>query len=322
MRIASGPMEDAGADDDYGDDSADEAAVRAANRAFYDAFEARDLDAMSDVWEHDDRVSCTHPGWRTLHGWGAVSGSWFALFGGPSPLQFILTDEVVAVAGDAAWVTVDENLISADGRRHGGGGQRVPAPRRSVAARRPPRLGGGAPGLISDRGTTLQPPCKKLLPPTAGPCARCGPARPSSTPRSALLEDGDLRPTAPRVAERGARCRCGAIFQHFDDLETLHAAVAERLVERVAVLRAPGRTRPAARCPPRPVRAPAGAAARGRHARSAAPPTCTARSRRRSPPACATARRSCARSSCAPSSPSSAAAGDERDESSTASTPR
>lgn len=101
--------------DDDPHDSTDEAAVRAANQAFYDAFEARDLDAMSEVWEHSDRVSCTHPGWRTLRGWGAVSGSWFALFGGPSPLQFILTDAVVAVAGDAAWVTVDENLISAEG---------------------------------------------------------------------------------------------------------------------------------------------------------------------------------------------------------------
>ena len=108
-------MQDAGDDDELRGRLRDEAAVRAANRAFYDAFEARDLDAMSDVWEHGDRVSCTHPGWRTLRGWGAVSGSWFALFGGPSPLQFILTDEVVSVAGDAAWVTVDENLISADG---------------------------------------------------------------------------------------------------------------------------------------------------------------------------------------------------------------
>jgi ketosteroid isomerase-like protein len=94
------------------DDSLDEAAVRAANERFYEAFEARDLDAMSDCWEHSDRIVCTHPGWRTLRGWGAVSGSWFALFGGPSRLQFILTNEVVAVAGDAAWVTVDENLIS------------------------------------------------------------------------------------------------------------------------------------------------------------------------------------------------------------------
>jgi AcrR family transcriptional regulator len=53
-----------------------------------------------------------------------------------------------------------------------------------------------------------------------------------------LLEEGDLRPTAPRVAERAA-VSVRSVFQHFDDLETLHAAVAERLVERVAVLVVP-----------------------------------------------------------------------------------
>lgn len=94
---------------------ADEVAVRAASLAFYDAFEARDLDAMSDVWEHSDRVVCTHPGWRTLRGWGSVAGSWFAIFGGPSPLQLILTNEQVSLAGDVAWVTVDENLLAPDG---------------------------------------------------------------------------------------------------------------------------------------------------------------------------------------------------------------
>lgn len=51
----------------------------------------------------------------------------------------------------------------------------------------------------------------------------------------ALLEQGDLRPTAPRVAEQ-AGVSVRSIFQHFDDLETLHAAVAERLVERVSLL--------------------------------------------------------------------------------------
>jgi ketosteroid isomerase-like protein len=89
----------------------DDQLVRFANDRFYEAFEARDMDAMSDVWEHSDRVACTHPGWRTLHGWGEVSGSWYALFRGPQPLQFILTDEHVHVAGDLAWVTVDENLL-------------------------------------------------------------------------------------------------------------------------------------------------------------------------------------------------------------------
>jgi ketosteroid isomerase-like protein len=93
------------------DPSPDREAVLAANQAFYDAFEARDLDAMSQLWEHSDRVACTHPGWRTLRGWGAVSGSWFALFQNDQNLQFILTAEQVEVAGDTAWVTVDENLI-------------------------------------------------------------------------------------------------------------------------------------------------------------------------------------------------------------------
>jgi ketosteroid isomerase-like protein len=89
--------------------------VLAANRAFYEAFEARDIDAMSDVWEHSDRVVCTHPGWRSLRGWGAVSASWFALFRGPQRLQFILTNETVELSGGVAWVCVDENLIGAQG---------------------------------------------------------------------------------------------------------------------------------------------------------------------------------------------------------------
>lgn len=86
-------------------------AVSSANASFYDAFERRDLDAMSDVWEHSDRVACVHPGWAILTGWGSVSASWFALFDGPQRLQFIVTDERVAVVGDVAWVTCNENLI-------------------------------------------------------------------------------------------------------------------------------------------------------------------------------------------------------------------
>lgn len=85
--------------------------VLATNAAFYDAFERRDLDAMSDVWEHGDHVTCVHPGWPVLTGWGAVSASWFALFGGSQHLQFIVTGARVVVSGDAAWVTCNENLL-------------------------------------------------------------------------------------------------------------------------------------------------------------------------------------------------------------------
>lgn len=48
----------------------------------------------------------------------------------------------------------------------------------------------------------------------------------------ALLEQGDLRPTAPRVADRAA-VSVRSVFQHFDDLEGLYAAVADRLIERL-----------------------------------------------------------------------------------------
>jgi ketosteroid isomerase-like protein len=85
--------------------------VLAANHRFYEAFEAGDLDAMSDVWAHDDAVLCTHPGWSTLHGWAAVSASWFTLFHNDQTLQFIVTNERARVNGDVAWVTCDENIL-------------------------------------------------------------------------------------------------------------------------------------------------------------------------------------------------------------------
>jgi ketosteroid isomerase-like protein len=105
---SEGPSPQLGSDDDH-------AAVLAANQAFYDAFEARDLDAMSDLWAHDDRVLCVHPGWTALRGWASVGSSWAALFGGPQYIQFIVTDEHVVLAGDVAWVSCDENLLADDG---------------------------------------------------------------------------------------------------------------------------------------------------------------------------------------------------------------
>jgi ketosteroid isomerase-like protein len=90
---------------------ADEAGVRAANSAFYAALETRDLDAMADVWEHSDRIVVTHPGWPMLRGWARVAGSWDAIFRNTGYIQFVLTDELVTVVGDTAWVTLDENIL-------------------------------------------------------------------------------------------------------------------------------------------------------------------------------------------------------------------
>lgn len=85
--------------------------LRAANQAFYDAFEGSDMDAMSNVWEHSDRVLCTHPGWATLRGWGQVAASFFALFQNRAQIQFILTNEKLVLNGDVGWVSLDENIL-------------------------------------------------------------------------------------------------------------------------------------------------------------------------------------------------------------------
>lgn len=89
-----------------------EAQVRAANLAFYDAHESRDLDAMASVWEHTDRVVCVHPGWPILRGWEAVEESWRRIFGGPGRNQFIVTNDVVVLDRELAWITLDENLVA------------------------------------------------------------------------------------------------------------------------------------------------------------------------------------------------------------------
>ena len=49
---------------------------------------------------------------------------------------------------------------------------------------------------------------------------------------SELIEEGDLRPTAPRIAER-AGVSVRSVFQHFDDLEGLFSAVGDRVLEKL-----------------------------------------------------------------------------------------
>jgi ketosteroid isomerase-like protein len=91
--------------------SMDAAAVTAANLEFYEAHEHRDIDAMRRVWDRSDQAVCIHPGWPILRGWSLVEASWQRIFEGPGRNQFIVTNDVVEVRGDVAWVTLDENLV-------------------------------------------------------------------------------------------------------------------------------------------------------------------------------------------------------------------
>jgi len=57
-------------------------------QAFYEALEGADLEAMSDLWLHDDEVCCTHPGAARIVGHGAVRASWAAILaGGPLAIR-------------------------------------------------------------------------------------------------------------------------------------------------------------------------------------------------------------------------------------------
>lgn len=85
--------------------------VHAANDAFYAAHEARDIDAMSAVWEQTDRAVCIHPGWPILRGWDQIEESWQRIFDGAGRNQFIITNLATHVLGDMAWVTLEENLV-------------------------------------------------------------------------------------------------------------------------------------------------------------------------------------------------------------------
>lgn len=63
--------------------------------AFYQAFEARDLEAMMATWAEDEDIVCVHPGGPRLVGYDAVRLGWEQLFAGDTRLSFRLEDIVV-----------------------------------------------------------------------------------------------------------------------------------------------------------------------------------------------------------------------------------
>lgn len=90
-----------------------QAQVLMANRAFYDAFEALDMQAMDDCWEHSDRVACVHPGGPWLAGWEEVRAGWDAVLTHTRYIEFEVRDARVHVADPVAWVTCLEVVSSA-----------------------------------------------------------------------------------------------------------------------------------------------------------------------------------------------------------------
>jgi len=50
--------------------------------AFYQAFEAKDVDAMMSTWAEDEEIICVHPGGTRMVGYEAVRAGWEQIFAG------------------------------------------------------------------------------------------------------------------------------------------------------------------------------------------------------------------------------------------------
>lgn len=88
--------------------------------AFYQAFEARDIDAMMATWAEDEEIVCVHPGGPRLVGYDAVRAGWEQLFAGDAKLSFRL-DQIVMIetVGLALQSAVEYVTLGSDGSPRG-----------------------------------------------------------------------------------------------------------------------------------------------------------------------------------------------------------
>lgn len=92
----------------------DRKAIAEVNEAFYQAFEALDLEAMDHVWAARDYTACVHPGQETIVGWPEVRESLGSIFAGTGKIRFRLTNIQIEVRGAIAWAFVLENIHHGD----------------------------------------------------------------------------------------------------------------------------------------------------------------------------------------------------------------
>ena len=85
--------------------------------AFYQAFEAKDIDAMMATWAEDEDIVCVHPGGPRLVGYDAVRASWERIFAGDGRLAFRLEQIVTIETVGLAMQSAVEHIYSGDGTR-------------------------------------------------------------------------------------------------------------------------------------------------------------------------------------------------------------
>ena len=83
--------------------------------AFYQAFEAKDLDAMMAAWAEDEDVVCVHPGGPRFVGYDAVRASWERIFAAEGKLSFRLDQIVTLETVGLAMQSAVEHLSAGEG---------------------------------------------------------------------------------------------------------------------------------------------------------------------------------------------------------------
>ncbi|GIK88117.1 MAG: hypothetical protein BroJett026_35980 [Betaproteobacteria bacterium] len=87
--------------------------------AFYQAIEARDIEAMMAAWADDEDIVCVHPGGPRLVGYDAVRASWEQIFAADARLSFRLDQVVVIETVGLAMQSAVEKVTAATGEGSG-----------------------------------------------------------------------------------------------------------------------------------------------------------------------------------------------------------
>jgi ketosteroid isomerase-like protein len=87
--------------------------------AFYQAFEARDIDAMMGAWADDEEIVCVHPGGPRLVGYDAVREAWERIFAADTRLTFRLEELVLIETVGLAMQSAVEQVTMGDGTARG-----------------------------------------------------------------------------------------------------------------------------------------------------------------------------------------------------------
>lgn len=79
-------------------------------KVFYDAFQQRDIELMTSVWEASDQVCCIHPGAQRLFGFDEIMKSWEQIFAVKSEMAITISAPIYVRQDANAIHYVKENI--------------------------------------------------------------------------------------------------------------------------------------------------------------------------------------------------------------------